>query len=87
MFTILRNLFEQSSNIIKVTADLISLFAAITTNPFYVKIDNLRDTQHQGLLSGIKYPEQNSHLVVPMLRDLKCVVIKLIKTGDLYLNL
>lgn len=59
-----------SDNIIKVTAGLI---AAI---PFYAEIDNLRDIQRQDLRLRIKYPDQNVHLVVPRLRDLKRLVIE-----------
>lgn len=52
---------------IKVTAGLI---AAI---PFFAEIDNLRENQRQNLRMRIKYPDQNVHLVVPRLRDLKRV--------------
>lgn len=57
-----------SDNIVKVTAGLI---AAI---PFYAEIDNLRESQRQDLRLRIKYPDQNVHLVVPRLRDLKRVI-------------
>lgn len=64
-----------SDNIIKVTAGLI---AAI---PFYAEIDNLRDIQRQDLRLRIKYPDQNVHLVVPRLRDLKRVVTEADEDG------
>lgn len=57
-----------SDNIVKVTAGLI---AAI---PFLAEIDNLRENQKQNLRMRIKYPDQNVHLVVPRLRDLKRIM-------------
>lgn len=57
-----------SDNVVKVTAGLI---AAI---PFFAEIDNLRECQRQDLRMRIKYPDQNVHLVVPRLRDLKRII-------------
>lgn len=53
---------------IKVTAGLI---AAI---PFFAEIDNLRENQRSDLRMRIKYPDQNVHLMVPKMRDLKRTV-------------
>lgn len=47
------------------------LIAAV---PFIAEIDNLRESQRKDLRLRIKYPDQNVHLVVPRLRDLKRVV-------------
>lgn len=57
-----------SDNVIKVTAGLI---AAI---PFLAEIDNLRESQRLDLRMRIKYPDQNVHLMVPRMRDLKRMV-------------
>lgn len=57
-----------SDNVVKVTAGLI---AAI---PFFAEVDNLRECQRQDLRMRIKYPDQNVHLVVPRLRDLKRII-------------
>lgn len=57
-----------NDNIIKVTAGLI---AAI---PFYAEIHNLRESQRLDLRMRIKYPDQNVHLMVPRMRDLKRMV-------------
>lgn len=57
-----------SDNVIKVTAGLI---AAI---PFLAEIDNLRESQRLDLRMRIKYPDQNVHLMVPKMRDLKRIL-------------
>lgn len=57
-----------SDNVIKVTAGLI---AAI---PFFAEIDNLQERQRLDLRMRIKYPDQNVHLMVPKMRDLKRIL-------------
>lgn len=57
-----------SDNVIKVTAGLI---AAI---PFFAEINNLRERQRLDLRMRIKYPDQNVHLMVPRMRDLKRMI-------------
>lgn len=57
-----------SDNVIKVTAGLI---AAI---PVFAEINNLRESQRLDLRMRVKYPDQNVHLVVPRMRDLKRMV-------------
>lgn len=52
-------------NQIKVTAGLI---AAV---PLVAEIENLQEYQKQDLRLRIKYPDQNVHLAIPRLRDLK----------------
>lgn len=43
----------------------------IAALPFVAEIDNLRQSQRNDLRLRIKYPDQNVHLVVPRMRDLK----------------
>lgn len=57
-----------SDSAIKVTAGLI---AAI---PFLAEINNLRESQRIDLRMRIKYPDQNVHLMVPRMRDLKRII-------------
>ena len=57
-----------TEEVIKVTAGLI---AAI---PFVAELENLQEKQRQDLRIKIKYPDQNVHIVVPRLRDLKKVM-------------
>ena len=52
-------------NILKVTAGLIAAL------PLYAEIENLQESQRHDLRVKIKYPDQNVHIVVPRLRDLK----------------
>lgn len=52
-------------NIIKVTAGLIAAM------PLSAEIQNLQEHQRQDLRIKVKYPDQNVHIVVPRLRDLK----------------
>lgn len=47
------------------------LIAAI---PFFAEINNLRESQRVDLRMRIKYPDQNVHLMVPRMRDLKRIV-------------
>lgn len=69
-----------SDNIVKVTAGLI---AAI---PIFAEIDNLRESQRQNLRMRIKYPDQNVHLVVPRMRDLKRVTSESAEEGECVLE-
>lgn len=46
----------------------------IATIPFLAEIDNLRESQRLDLRMRIKYPDQNVHLLVPRMRDLKRIV-------------
>lgn len=55
-------------NIVKVTAGLIAAL------PLHAQIDNLQDQQRQNLRIKVKYPDQNVHVVVPRMSDLKRVV-------------
>lgn len=59
---------NSAENVLKVTAGLI---AAI---PFVVEIENLQEMQMQNLRIKIKYPDQNTHSIVPRQRDLKKVM-------------
>lgn len=59
-----------SENIFKVTAGLIAAL------PLVVEIENLQENQMQNLRIKIKYPDQNTHMVVPRLRDMKKVVLE-----------
>jgi integrator complex subunit 4 len=55
-------------NIIKVTAGLIAAL------PLNAEIENLQEHQRQDLRIKVKYPDQNIHIVVPRLRDLKRII-------------
>lgn len=57
-----------SENIIKATAGLIAQL------PIFAEIMSLQDLQRQHLRIRIKYPDQNVHLVVPRLRDIKRIM-------------
>ncbi|XP_058825412.1 integrator complex subunit 4 isoform X2 [Topomyia yanbarensis] len=60
--------YYNSDNVIKVTAGLI---AAI---PLVAELENMQETQRQGLRLKIKYPDQNVHIVVPRKRDIKKII-------------
>lgn len=51
------------------------------------EIDNLRESQRQDLRMRIKYPDQNIHLVVPRLRDLKRVFTENEENGKFILHI
>lgn len=55
-------------NIIKVTAGLIAAL------PFVAEIDNLQESQKSNMRIKIKYPDQNTHTVVPKLSDFKKIM-------------
>lgn len=55
-------------NIVKVTAGLIAAL------PFSSEVEHLQDHQRQDLRIKVKYPDQNIHIVVPRMRDLKRLV-------------
>lgn len=57
-----------SDNIIKVTAGLIASL------PLVARVENLPESQRQDLRVRIKYPDQNTHFIVPRLADLKRVL-------------
>lgn len=65
---------------IKVTAGLI---AAI---PFLAEINNLRESQRVDLRMRIKYPDQNVHLMVPRMRDLKRMVTENGEESEFFLS-
>jgi integrator complex subunit 4 len=52
-------------NVVKVTAGLIAAL------PLNAEIENLQEHQRQDLRIKVKYPDQEIHIVVPRLRDLK----------------
>lgn len=54
-------------NIVKVTAGLIAAL------PLTADIENLQEHQRQDLRIRVKYPDQNIHIVVPRLTDLKMI--------------
>lgn len=73
---------SSSDNVVKVTAGLI---AAI---PFFAEINNLRESQRLDLRMRIKYPDQNVHLMVPRMRDLKRMITENGEDSEwIYLNL
>lgn len=55
-------------NIVKVTAGLIAAL------PLNAEIENLQEHQRQDLRIRVKYPDQEIHIVVPRLRDLKKIM-------------
>lgn len=55
-------------NIVKVTAGLIAAL------PLNAEIENLQEHQRQDLRIKVKYPDQEVHIVVPRLRDLKKIM-------------
>lgn len=55
-------------NIVKVTAGLIAAL------PLNAEIENLQEHQRQNLRIKVKYPDQNIHIVVPRMRDLKKLI-------------
>lgn len=55
-------------NIVKVTAGLIAAL------PLNAEIENLQEHQRQDLRIKVKYPDQEVHIVVPRLRDLKKIL-------------
>lgn len=55
-------------NIVKVTAGLIAAL------PLSSEVEHLQDHQRQDLRIKVKYPDQNIHIVVPRMRDLKRLV-------------
>jgi integrator complex subunit 4 len=55
-------------NIVKVTAGLIAAL------PLNAEIENLQEHQRQDLRIKVKYPDQEIHIVVPRLRDLKKII-------------
>lgn len=54
-----------NENVVKVTAGLIAAL------PIHAEIDQLQEHQREKLRIRIKYPDQNIHIVMPRLRDLK----------------
>jgi len=52
-------------NIVKVTAGLIAALSLTA------EIENLQDNKCRDLRIKVKYPDQNVHIVVPRMRDLK----------------
>lgn len=61
---------NSTENVFKVTAGLIAAL------PLVVEIENLQQNQMQNLRIKIKYPDQNTYMVVPRLRDLKKVILE-----------
>lgn len=61
---------NSAENVFKVTAGLIAAL------PLVVEIENLQENQVQNLRIKIKYPDQNTYMVVPRLRDLKKVILE-----------
>lgn len=57
-----------NENVVKVTAGLIAAL------PIHAEIDQLQEHQRENLRIKIKYPDQNIHIVMPRLRDLKHMV-------------
>jgi integrator complex subunit 4 len=57
-----------NENVVKVTAGLIAAL------PIHAEIEQLQDHQRENLRIKIKYPDQNIHIVMPRLRDLKHMV-------------
>jgi integrator complex subunit 4 len=57
-----------NENVIKVTAGLIAAL------PIHAQIDQLPECQRENLRIKIKYPDQNVHVVMPRMRDLKRVI-------------
>lgn len=55
-------------NVVKVTAGLIAAL------PLNAEIENLQEHQRQDLRIKVKYPDQEVHIVVPRLRDLKKIM-------------
>ena len=55
-------------NVVKVTAGLIAAL------PLNAEIKNLQEHQRQDLRIKVKYPDQEVHIVVPRLRDLKKIM-------------
>lgn len=52
-------------NIVKVTAGLIAAL------PLTAEVKNIQEHQRQDLRIKVKYPDQNTHIVVPRQRDFK----------------
>jgi integrator complex subunit 4 len=65
-----------SDNQIKVTAGLIA------AHPLVAEISNLQESQRQDIRLKIKYPDQNVHIVVPRLRDLKRIMTEQGESGE-----
>ncbi|XP_063695637.1 integrator complex subunit 4 isoform X2 [Culicoides brevitarsis] len=67
---------NSTENVFKVTAGLIAAL------PLVVEIENLQENQVQNLRIKIKYPDQNTYMAVPRLRDLKKVILENGKPSD-----
>uniref|UniRef100_A0A336LYV8 CSON004676 protein n=2 Tax=Culicoides sonorensis TaxID=179676 RepID=A0A336LYV8_CULSO len=67
---------NSAENIFKVTAGLIAAL------PLVCEIENLQENQIQNLRIKIKYPDQNTYMVVPRLRDLKKVILENGETSE-----
>lgn len=59
---------SSTDNTLKVTAGLIAAL------PFVAEIESLQESQKQNLRIKIKYPDQNIHVIVPRMRDLKKIM-------------
>lgn len=57
-----------TENIVKVTAGLIAAL------PLTAEVENLQEHQRKDLRIKVKYPDQNIHIVVPSIRDLKTML-------------
>lgn len=57
-----------NENVIKVTAGLVAAL------PIHAVIEQLQECQRENLRIKIKYPDQNIHVVMPRLRDLKRII-------------